>query len=64
MQRLGLFILATGLGAALVGCGTKGPLYVPGIPVTAQWPYPTPAPQPAPATPKPADVPATSEEKK
>lgn len=48
----------------LLGCGTKGPLYVPGVPVTAHWPYPTPAAAPQKPAPKPADVPGTTDEKK
>lgn len=67
MRPLRVSILATALGATVIGCGTKGPLYVPGVPVNAQWPYPPrPAATPpaAPTAPKPADVPATSDEKK
>jgi hypothetical protein len=43
----------------------KGPLYIPGVPASAQWPYPTPKPA-AQTTEekKPADVPGTSDEKK
>ena len=51
-------------GVLVVGCGTKGPLYIPGVPATAQWPYPTPTPAPQKPEPKPADVPSTSDEKK
>ncbi len=67
MRLLPASILSIALGAATIGCGTKGPLYVPGVPVNAQWPYaPRPAATPpaTPTPPKPADVPATSEDKK
>jgi predicted small lipoprotein YifL len=49
---------------ALAGCGIKGPLYVPGVPKDAPWPYPSPPPAPQPPTPKVPDVPGTSDENK
>lgn len=52
------------LCALIVGCGTKGALYIPGVPTGASWPYPTPtAPAQKPEK-KPDDVPSTSEDKK
>lgn len=48
----------------LGGCGTKGALYVPGVPVGAPWPYPPRTPAPERAEGKPADVPAASDEKR
>jgi predicted small lipoprotein YifL len=48
---------------ALAGCGTRGPLYVPGIPNDAPWPYPEPPGKNSAARKAvPADpVPATSD---
>ena len=57
-------IVVSVLFILLGGCGTKGPLFVPGVPVGAQWPYPAKAPAPQTPERKPADVPATSDEKK
>jgi len=64
MGKLKLAIVVTVLCALIVGCGTKGPLFVPGVPATATWPYPTPTSKPKPPEEKPADVPATSDDKK
>jgi len=64
MKLLERAIVVTALGMLIAACGTKGPLYIPGVPATAQWPYPTPTPAPQKAEPKPADVPGTSDEKK
>ncbi|MCE2970493.1 MAG: lipoprotein [Burkholderiales bacterium] len=61
MKRV-VMILVSAL--ALAGCGIKGPLYVPGVPKDAPWPYPSPPPAPQPPTPKVPDVPGTSDEKK
>jgi predicted small lipoprotein YifL len=56
------FILGTALACAalLAGCGQKGPLYVPGIPREAPWPYPDP-PKRQPPPPKAPDLPPTSD---
>ncbi|MFN9028818.1 MAG: LPS translocon maturation chaperone LptM [Betaproteobacteria bacterium] len=61
MRRL-LFILGTTLASAvlLAGCGQKGPLFVPGIPREASWPYPDP-PKRQPPPPKAPDMPPTSD---
>jgi len=41
------------LGAmGMAGCGQKGPLFVPGVPLEAPWPYPPTAGQQGP----PADA--------
>jgi predicted small lipoprotein YifL len=62
---LRLLIVVACLSASIVGCGMKGPLYIPGVPASAQWPYPTPTPAAqTPEQKKPADVPGTSDEKK
>lgn len=63
-MKRALAIVMFSLGAA-VGCGQKGPLYLPGqSPKNAPWPPPA-QPAPAPETPpRPADVPASSDEKK
>jgi predicted small lipoprotein YifL len=47
----------------IAGCGTKGPLYMPGVPVTAPWPYTKPVAAQQTPEKKPADVPATTEDK-
>lgn len=59
--------LSTIVGIALAllallatGCGQKGPLYVPGIPKDAPWPYPDP-PKRQPPPPRAPDVPPTSD---
>lgn len=54
-------IVVTACVGVLGGCGNKGPLYVPGVPAGAAWPYPQPTPQPKPTERKPADVPAASD---
>jgi predicted small lipoprotein YifL len=64
MRALRLTIVVTVLSALIVGCGTKGDLYIPGVPATTPWPYPTPTPKPKAPEQKPADVPATSDDKK
>ena len=40
------------------GCGVKGPLYVPGVPRDAPWPYRTSKPAPTASSPAPAPAPA------
>jgi len=57
-------IVGSALCALIAGCGTKGPLYIPGVPADARWPYPTPTPAQQVPDKKPADVPSTSDEKK
>lgn len=61
-MRRPLLILGTALASAalLAGCGQKGPLYIPGIPREAPWPYPDP-PKRQPPPPKAPDVPPTSD---
>lgn len=64
MLRRGALIVLVLLGAALAACGQKGPLYVPGVPPQARWPYPDPqrkAPAPAPHLP---DLPGVTDERK
>jgi predicted small lipoprotein YifL len=55
--------VTTALALAAAACGQKGPLYMPGYPKSATWPYP---PKPAAQAPerKTPDVPASSDEKK
>jgi predicted small lipoprotein YifL len=57
-------IVSAGFAALLLAaCGQKGPLYVPGVPKQASWPYPRPAPSATrpEAERRVPDVPATSE---
>jgi hypothetical protein len=64
MRSSWAIIVGSVLCALIVGCGTKGALYIPGVPTGASWPYPTPtAPAQKPEK-KPDDVPSTSEDKK
>lgn len=61
LKRVALILVVAWL-ATLSACGQKGPLYVPGVPPSAAWPYPDPprkAPAPAPRVP---DLPGTSDE--
>jgi hypothetical protein len=57
-------IVVTTLCVLVAGCGTKGPLYVPGVPIETPWPYLSARPAPVAPQPKPADVPGASDEKK
>jgi predicted small lipoprotein YifL len=57
-------ILVLVAAAGLAACGQKGPLYVPGVPQNAPWPYPDP-PRKAPRGPAPVpDLPGTTDERK
>jgi len=63
LKRVASILFATSI-ATLAACGLKGPLYVPGVPSGAAWPYPDPprkAPVPAPRVP---DLPGTSDDAK
>lgn len=60
-RAIGIVVLTLG---ALVACGLKGPLYLPGqSPKNAPWPPPA-QPQPAAPQSQPADVPASGDKKK
>ncbi len=63
LGRTRTIVLAAALAWSLAACGQKGPLYLPGYPKGATWPYPPkpPAPPPTRSTP---DVPASTDEKK
>jgi predicted small lipoprotein YifL len=64
MLKRAALILVLATAASLAACGQKGPLYVPGVPKDAPWPYPDP-PRKAPApTPKVPDLPGTSDDAK
>jgi predicted small lipoprotein YifL len=55
-------LVAVAFTLAVVGCGNKGPLHLPGAKPGAAWPAPPPTPSPkAPTERRPAEVPATSE---
>ena len=61
LRKAAAIVVATSVAIALASCGQKGPLYVPGVPKGAPWPYPDPpkkSPPPAPAVPT---VPGTSD---
>jgi predicted small lipoprotein YifL len=55
--------LTAAVALAVTACGQKGPLYLPGYPKGATWPYP-PKPPAQPAERKTPDVPASTDEKK
>jgi predicted small lipoprotein YifL len=56
-------VLTAAVALAVTACGQKGPLYLPGYPKGATWPYP-PKPPAQPAERKTPDVPASTDEKK
>jgi predicted small lipoprotein YifL len=56
-------VLTAAVALAVTACGQKGPLYLPGYPKGAPWPYP-PKPPAQPAERKTPDVPASTDEKK
>jgi len=56
-------IVGAALCALIVGCGTKGALYIPGVPPSAQWPYPKQTPPAQKPEKKPDDVPGSSDQK-
>jgi predicted small lipoprotein YifL len=51
-------LLAALVAFTFAACGQKGPLFVPGVPADAPWPYPKPTPPAEPAPKKTPDVPA------
>lgn len=63
LNRVAIILVAASL-AALAACGQKAPLYVPGIPKDAPWPYPDPPRKGPPPERKVPDLPATSDERK
>jgi predicted small lipoprotein YifL len=64
MLRKVASILVAVAVATLAACGQKGPLYVPGVPKGAAWPYPDPPRKAPPAERKAPDLPGTSDERK
>lgn len=56
-------ILVGAAGGLLAACGQKGPLFVPGVPKEASWPYPPSSPKTKPER-KVPEVPGTSDERK
>jgi predicted small lipoprotein YifL len=60
LQRAAL-ILVLAAAASLVACGQKGPLYVPGVPKDAPWPYPDPPRKTQPPAPRVPDLPGTTD---
>lgn len=63
LRWLASILVAASL-ASLAACGQKGPLYVPGVPKDAPWPYPDPPKKLPPAERKAPDLPGTSDERK
>lgn len=66
MRKTAAILVASGI-ALLAACGQKGPLYVPGVPRDAPWPYPAsaePARKAPPAERKLPDLPGTSDDRK
>lgn len=66
LRKVLSIVVAASLAAALAStaaCGQKGPLYVPGVPKGAAWPYPDRPRKSAPADPGPSapDIPGTSD---
>jgi predicted small lipoprotein YifL len=57
-------ILVVASIATLTACGQKAPLYVPGVPKDAPWPYPDPPRKAQPLERKVPDLPGTSDESK
>jgi len=65
LKKVALILVAASLASAAAGltaCGQKGPLYVPGVPEGAAWPYPDPVRKVPPAERKVPDRPGTSDE--
>lgn len=62
-NKLRLILVAGGL-AATVACGQKAPLYMPGVPKGASWPYPDPPRKLPPAERQTPAPPGTTDEKK
>lgn len=63
LSRTRTIVLTAALALAAAACGQKGPLYLPGYPKGATWPYPPKSPA-QPAERKTPDVPASTDEKK
>jgi predicted small lipoprotein YifL len=63
MKRASTVAILVAAGGLLAACGQKGPLFVPGVPKEASWPYP-PSPQKPQPERKLPDVPGTSDERK
>lgn len=61
--RMHTIVLTAALAFALAACGQKGPLYLPGHPKGASWPYP-PKPPAQPPERKGQDVPASTDDQK
>lgn len=64
MKPCRLVIVVITVGTLVGACGTKGPLYVPGVPADASWPYAKPASPARPTDRKPAEVPPSSDERR
>lgn len=60
-RRTRTIVLTAAVALAVAACGQKGPLYLPGYPKAATWPYPPKPPAP-PAERKTPDVPASTDE--
>jgi predicted small lipoprotein YifL len=63
LLRVALILVVASI-AALTACGQKAPLYVPGIPKDAPWPYPDPPRKAPPPERMVPDLPGTSDERK
>lgn len=63
LKRVASILVAVAV-ATLAACGQKGPLYVPGVPKGASWPYSDPPRKAPPAERKAPDLPGTSDERK
>jgi predicted small lipoprotein YifL len=63
LARTRTIVLTAAVALAATACGQKGPLYLPGYPKAATWPYP-PKPPAQPAERRTPDVPASTDEKK
>ncbi|HTT10437.1 MAG TPA: lipoprotein [Burkholderiaceae bacterium] len=64
MRSSPALIVGSALCALIVGCGTKGDLYIPGVPAGTSWPYPKQTPPAQKPEKKPDDVPGSTDESK
>ncbi len=61
LGRTRTIVWTAAVAFALAACGQKGPLYLPGYPKGATWPYP-PKPPAQPPEPRTPGVPASTDE--